>query len=111
MENTVLAQTSNIRINPAQTASTAVSTLMDPMFWLLLLGVLVGLLVVFFLLRKLGRMFLANIKEASIEKKSLSAVVFEVRVPRHNEIEIQAADQMFSGLLDVSEELKGFKKS
>ena len=111
MEINFLIQSSNIGINPGQTASQAVTTLTDPVFWVTLLGILIVLVIVVLIVLKLWRTFLGNIKEASIEKKSLSAVIFEVRAPRHNEIEIQAADQMFSGLISVSEELKGLSKS
>lgn len=54
--------------------------------------------------------FLRRVKEASIEKKSLDAEIFEVRLPKTNEVEIQAADQMFSGLLNIGEKLKGKQK-
>ncbi len=51
-----------------------------------------------------------GVKTASLEKKSLSSVLFEVRLPKSNEIEIQAADQMLSGFLGISSTLKGMDK-
>lgn len=45
--------------------------------------------------------FRAAVKINSQEKKSLDTVLFELRLPRNNEIEIQAADQMFSSLTGI----------
>ncbi len=67
--------------------------------------------VVIFTLIILGfRKFSRSVKHASMEKKSLNSVLFEVRLPKSNEIEIQAADQMFASLLGISEKLDGIKK-
>jgi len=68
------------------------------------------LLIAFIFFVILLRKFARNIKETSMEKKSLESVIFEVRLPKVNEIEIQAADQLFSNLLGISEKLKGLKK-
>lgn len=84
------------------------SILFNPIFWIVLFVSIFGLFAFIFIARYLVNRFLENVKEASLEKQSLSAVNFEVRVPKNNETEIQAADQMFSGLLAISEELKGF---
>lgn len=97
---------------PQTAASATGSTLffLNPGFWVGLFVGLVGLIILLLLIRAVFRRFTGGVKEASIEKKSLSAVIFEVRVPRLNEVEIQAADQMFSGLLGVGEKLSGFSK-
>jgi len=79
-------------------------------FWIGVFVVLVLIIVFIFLGRYLFLRFTAGVKEASVEKKSLGAVIFEVRLPKTNEVEIQAADQMFSGLLGVGEKYKKFKK-
>lgn len=59
---------------------------------------------------KLFQNFLKNIKEASALKKSLGLTVFEVKLPRENEIEIKAADQMFTGLTGIGKKLKRLQK-
>lgn len=78
----------------------------------LILSIIITLLlaVIFiFILRILFLKFMSRVKEASIEKKSLGSTVFEVRVPKNNEVEIQAADQLFSSLLAIGESFKGLK--
>ena len=54
--------------------------------------------------------YIQNLKEKVLEKKGLNLVFYEVKLPRHNEVEIKAAEQMFTGLVGVGEKLKGFKK-
>jgi hypothetical protein len=83
---------------------------LNPAFWI---GLFVAFLIfvgLLFLGRYLFLRFTGNVKEATFEKKALDAVVYEVRLPKANEVEIQAADQMFSGLLGISEALKGKQK-
>ncbi len=83
----------------------------DPVFWLTLLASIIGLILLGFGLRFLFKIFLKRVKVASAEKKSLDAVVFEIRVPKNNEVEIQAADQLFAGLqsIGLSDKGKSFK--
>lgn len=68
--------------------------------------VLIVLIVLYFVVRN----FLRNFKQNVLKKKGLGLVFFEVKLPRSNEVEIRAAEQMFSGLLGIGEELTGFKK-
>jgi len=75
--------------------------LLDPVFWLTLLLVIIGLVLLWFGLRALYKKFAERVKYASAEKKSLNAAIFEIRVPKNNEVESQAADQMFSSLLSI----------
>jgi len=84
--------------------------LLQPSFWVGLVLVLLSIVGLIFLGRYLFIRFVRKVKEASSEKKSLEAVVFEIRLPKTNEVEIQAADQMFSGLLGIYEKLKGKQK-
>lgn len=56
------------------------------------------------------RRFISNVKETSLEKKSFNTIMFEVRNPKTTEVEVQAADQMFSNLSGISEKLTGLKK-
>lgn len=84
--------------------------LLNPGLWIGFFVILFTVIVFLILLRLLFQRFAGGVREASLEKKSLGATIFEVRVPRNNEVEIQAADQMFSGLLGISENYKGFKK-
>lgn len=84
--------------------------LLEPSFWVGLFLVIFSLIGLIFLARYLFIRFVEKVKDASSEKKSLEAVVFEIRLPKTNEVEIQAADQMFSGLLGIYEKLKGKQK-
>lgn len=70
-------------------------------------GFLLGILLAYYLIKTLKE----GVKVASLEKKSLSSVLFEIRLPKSNEIEIQAADQMLSGFLGISSTLKGLDKA
>lgn len=97
-------------MTPTVATGSVLDTLLNPSFWILFFVSFIGFLVFLLILRKIYHRFASRVKEASIEKKSLSAVVFEVRVPRNNEVEIQSADQMFSGLLGIGEKFKGFRK-
>lgn len=53
--------------------------------------------------------FLKSVKEVVLLDKALDVVIFEVKVPHDNEIDIKEADQMFSGLLQIGEKLEGIK--
>lgn len=66
-----------------------------------LIGAIVGGIIVWQLLK----WFVRGVKHASLEKKSINSILFEVRLPKSNEIEIQAADQMLSGFLGIKKEL------
>lgn len=57
-----------------------------------------------------GRKFLEELREQILKKKSLSSVFFEIRLPQTNEVEIKAAEQMFTGLLGIAKKLKGLEK-
>jgi len=81
--------------------------LLDPVLWLTVILCLVGLILLVFGVRFLYRKLVKNVRVASFEKKSLNAVIFEVRVPKNNEVESQAADQMFSSLLAIGASDKG----
>jgi hypothetical protein len=58
----------------------------------------------------LWKYILKGVKEAAMEEKSLKVTCFEVKVPQDNDIEIRAADQMFSGLLGIGEKFEGIKQ-
>lgn len=82
----------------------------QPTFWIGFFMLILALVGMIFLGRYLFIRFTKKVKEATFEKKSLEALVYEVRLPKTNEVEIQAADQMFSGLLGIYEKLKGKQK-
>jgi len=84
-----------------------INTLLDPVLWLSVILFLVGLVLVAFAVRYLYLKLAHNVREASFEKKSLNAVIFEIRVPKNSEVESQAADQMFSSLLAINSSDKG----
>lgn len=90
-----------------------VSSLNVPQFdfsiviWIVLGLVLLAVLVLFtywFI-----KYVLRGVKESTAEIKSLRVTCFEIRVPEDNDIEVKAADQMFSGLLGIGEKLTGLQ--
>jgi hypothetical protein len=92
------------------TATGSTLFVFDPVFWVVFGSVLLGIILLLFLLRYALKHFFLHVKEASIEKKSLSSVIFEVRVPKDTEVDAQAADQMFSGLLGINEKFTWFER-
>ncbi|MCA9387398.1 hypothetical protein KC669_05190, partial [Candidatus Dojkabacteria bacterium] len=56
------------------------------------------------------RYILERIREYILLQKSIGYVFFEVKLPKNNEVEIKAAEQMFTGLLGMGKKLKGMKK-
>jgi len=100
----LIQSTTNSSITPL------ISRILEPSVWIALFIYVIVFLILVFVIRKFFYQFTGLVKEASIEKRSLGAVIFEVRLPKNNETEIQAADQMFSGLLSISKKLKGFGK-
>lgn len=67
---------------------------------LFFLGVVILFVLVYFIYL-LFKQFQRAVKNNSLEKKSLDNVLYEIQVPRNNEIEIQAADQLFSSLTGI----------
>lgn len=60
----------------------------------------------YFLLRH----FAKAVKDAALERLSLQTQLFEVRLPQSNEIEIQAADQLFSGLSGIAGKMSRWQR-
>lgn len=82
------------------------------MMLILLFFVGLAILLVFgFIGYCLFKQFQKAVKRNSLEKKSLENVLYEVRVPKNNEVEIQAADQLFSGLVGIQGKLSRMKKT
>lgn len=81
-----------------------------PEEYLLIGFILVGFLVGIIILVIFWHFFKRGVKNASMERKSLESVLFEVRVPKTTEVDAQAMDQMFSGFLGISKSLKGWEK-
>ena len=106
----ILLQSRTVGNAPATSGGSMFGFITEPTFWIILILSIIVFIGAIFLARYLILKFLSRIKEASIEKKSLDAEIFEVRLPKTNEVEIQAADQMFSGLLNIGEKLKGKQK-
>jgi len=67
------------------------------------------IVVLAFLFYYIFKQFRKAVKRNSLEKKSLGYILYEVRLPKNNEIEIQAADQMFSGLVGIQGKLTKLK--
>lgn len=100
-----------LRPSPTVAVSRGIDdVVLNPYFWIGFILLLLGLIGGIFLVRFLFFKFTGKVKEASIDKRSLEAVIYEIRLPKNNEVEIQAADQMFSGLLGIGEKLGRFKK-
>lgn len=76
-------------------------------------GALIGLLIIVVVLVITGillSVYLQKFKQNVLKRKGLNLVFFEVKLPKSNDVEIKAAEQMFTGLTGIGEELKGFKK-
>lgn len=71
-----------------------------------ILGLFIGVVI--------ARRVLEQIREKILVDKSINLTFFEVKLPKENEIEIKAAEQMFMGLLGISKKLsklQAFKSS
>jgi len=90
---------SNLNTQEIVSAS-AVQSAAAIIFVLLALAVIGGFLLV---------KYLQGFKQAVLKRKGLGLVFFEVKLPNSNDVEIRAAEQMYTGLLGIGEELKGFK--
>ncbi|MEP7103834.1 MAG: TraM recognition domain-containing protein [Candidatus Dojkabacteria bacterium] len=77
-------------------------------FLILITGFALAILV-FVVLVFVFRRLLQDFKEAVLMRKSLNLVFYEIRLPKTNDVEIKAAEQMFLGLLGFSESLTGIK--
>ncbi len=74
--------------------------------FLIILAVIFVPIFLFFFFRWFSR----AVKTASWERLSLETQVFQVRLPQTNEVEIQAADQLYSGLSGIAGKLYKLKK-
>lgn len=64
-------------------------------------------LIIFFIAREAFKRY----RELNLVKKSIGYVYYEIRLPKNNEIEIRAAEQMFAGLLGIGGKPSGYWKS
>lgn len=53
---------------------------------------------------------LEEVRERMLIRKSVGYVFFEVKLPKNNEVEIKAAEQMFTGLVGIGKKLTGWDK-
>ncbi|MBD3280549.1 type IV secretion system DNA-binding domain-containing protein [Candidatus Dojkabacteria bacterium] len=83
--------------------------LVNYIIFFLIAVVILGLTIV--LLYGLYKRFKKAVKTHSLTKKSLDTVLYEIRVPRNNETEIQASDQLFSSLTGIQGGLKWRQKA
>lgn len=72
--------------------------------FLIVLSLAICAAIVFFVI------YFRNLKERVLESKGLNLVYYEVKLPKNNEVEIKAAEQMFTGFVGIGEKLKGIKK-
>jgi len=88
-----------------QAAGTTIQTGLFGLGVIVIASLLIGILVVLFV-----KWFTRAVKTTSWERISLDSAVFEVRLPQSNEAEIQAADQLYSGLSGIAGKMTKFKK-
>ena len=81
---------------------------MDPITVIIIFVLIFALLIVGGIL--FVKYFIEGLRETALENKSLDITIFEVKVPDDDETEIQAADQMFTGLLGIAKKYGGVKK-
>ncbi len=81
------------------------------MIGLTLLGVIVVAVVLIVGGILITRYVLDGLKKSAMLQKSLQITVFEIKVPEDDDTQIQAADQMFSGMLGISKQVKGWRKN
>jgi hypothetical protein len=78
-------------------------------FTAILIGLIVFVILVIavyvFIKRKI-----AEIKEKNMTIDGLNVVIFDIKVPQNNEVEIKSAEQMFNGLLGIGRKLKDWQK-
>ena len=78
------------------------------------IGIIIGVLVALVLFVVVGvivtKRVVKSIREDNMKADGLEVILFEVKVPQSNEIEIKAAEQMFSGLLGIGKKLKWWQK-
>lgn len=78
---------------------------------LLKIGLAIGLsFIILIFLFITFKIFFNYIREGVLKQKSLNLAFFEIKIPQSNEVEIKAAEQMYSGLSTINEELKGLAK-
>lgn len=95
---------------------TPVSTAPNPfMNGVITLALIVGGLILFaIIVYFLGRKLMEFIYETLLVRRSIGYVFFEVSLPQNNEVEIKAAEQLFTGLIGIGKKLEGwdrFKKA
>lgn len=74
------------------------------------LVIVILLFAIFIFVYLLLNRYLYKLRERVLEKKGLNLVFYEVKLPKNNEVEIKASEQMFTGLVGIGEKLTGFRK-
>ncbi len=91
-------------------SSSSSSKLNLPDEWVLVIFIVLGFIFGIVFLMIFWHFFRNGVKNASMEKKSLSSTLFEVRLPKTCEVDAQGMDQMLSGFLGISKSLRGWEK-
>lgn len=76
--------------------------------------IIAGIVIFGIILYFVGRKLIDYIYEKLLVQRSIGFVFFEVSLPQNNEVEIKAAEQLFTGLVGIGSKLKGldrFKKA
>lgn len=53
---------------------------------------------------------LEKIKEQILKRKSLGLIFYEIQIPKSNDVEARAIEQLYSGLVGIEKQLEGLKK-
>ncbi len=78
---------------------------------LITIGAIIGLAIILvILLIMFVKWFAREVKNAAWEKLSVKTVIYEVRLPQSNEIEISAADQLYAALSGIAGKVHFLKK-
>jgi hypothetical protein len=92
---------SNIGVRTPTLGISAISSINWGLIAVVLLGIVVLAVVAYFLFQ----WWVKQKREENMAKDGLDVVIFEVRVPQTNEVDIKSAEQMFSGLLGIGKKL------
>lgn len=78
--------------------------------FIILLVIIAIAIILFIVGYNIVRNLWEDIRENILRRKNLGLVFYEVRLPKSNDVEIRAAEQMFTGLVGIGSKLKGLNK-
>ncbi len=111
--NDILTQT-RAEVVPSRFTAAGISANNETVAGIGLVSLIITILLVILLLAVLllfFRWFTRAIKTAAWERQSLDTVIYEVRLPQTNEVEISAADQLYAGLSGIAGKVGRWKRT